>query len=688
MGNHHAHNRVTFASLLITLGIVFGDIGTSPLYVMSAIVGKREITEQLVFGALSCVFWTLTLMTTFKYVFIMLRADNHGEGGILSLYALVRRHYAAFVIAAMLGASALLADGMITPPISISSAIEGLAIDSPEAAATVAHTVTGHASSVDKVVLLFGFHIPVVYLVIAILIFLFLFQRFGTSAVGKAFGPIMLLWFIALAAVGLPWILQHPKILMAFSPHHAVNLLANYPHGFWLLGSVFLCTTGAEALYSDLGHCGKRNIEYAWVFVKICLVINYFGQGAWLLAQADMGNKFLGDITPFYGVVPPSLKVAMVALATVAAIVASQALISAAYTLISEAMSLNLWPRVRVQYPSDAKGQLYIPSVNWLLLAGCIGVVLYFKKSTAMEAAYGLAITLTMMATTTLLVCWLLTKHVKYRFIVLIGLVYGIIEVSFLIANIEKFPEGGWITLLISSVLFGIMFMWFRARKIKNRYREFEPIKPYLQRFQDLSADETVPKYCTHLVYLTSANLTSQVETKIVYSIFNKRPKRADVYWFLHVHYLDDPNTQEYDVEILVPEKVIRVEFRLGFRVQPRINLFLRAVMPELVKQHLINPTSRYPSLAKHNIRGDFRFVVIDRILNTADADLPTSEEIILTGYDMLKKLSLSDEKAFGLDTSSVVIETVPLVVEHIKTPHLKTHKIETINWDKLTNIE
>jgi KUP system potassium uptake protein len=686
MGNHNAQSRVTFASLLITLGIVFGDIGTSPLYVMNAIVGKREITEQLVFGALSCVFWTLTLMTTIKYVIIMLRADNHGEGGILSLYALVRRHYSAFVIAAMLGASALLADGMITPPISISSAIEGLAINPPETVAAIVDTE--HASSVDKVVLLFGIHIPVISLVIAILICLFIFQRFGTSTVGRAFGPIMLLWFIALAAVGLPWILHHPKILMALSPHHAVDLLVNYPHGFWLLGSVFLCTTGAEALYSDLGHCGKRNIEYAWVFVKICLLLNYFGQGAWLLAQADMGNKLLGDITPFYGVVPPSLKVAMVALATVAAIVASQALISAAYTLISEAMSLNLWPRVRVLYPSDAKGQLYIPSVNWLLLAGCVGVVLYFKKSTAMEAAYGLAITLTMMATTTLLACWLLTKHVKYRFIVLICLMYGIIEVSFLIANIEKFPEGGWITLLISTILFGIMFMWFRARKIKNRYREFEPIQPYLQRFQDLSADETVPKYCTHLVYLTSADLTNQIETKIVYSIFNKRPKRADVYWFLHVHYLDDPNTQEYDIEILVPEKVIRVEFRLGFRVQPRINLFLRAVMPELVEKHLINPNSRYPSLAKHHIIGDFRFVVIDRVINTADFELPTSEEIILTGYNMLKKLSLSDQKTFGLDTSTVVVETVPLVVEHIRTPHLKNHKIETINWDKLTNIE
>lgn len=667
MGHSQAHSRVTFASLLVTLGIVFGDIGTSPLYVMKAIVGNREISEQLILGGLSCIFWTLTLMTTVKYVLIMLRADNHGEGGILSLYALVRRHYPKLVIAAMLGAAAMLADGMITPPISISSAIEGLATN-------------GKVS-------LMGLSIPVMYLVISIIVLLFSVQRFGTSIVGKAFGPIMLLWFIALAVLGLPWIMQYPKVLLAFSPYYAFDLLTHYPHGFWLLGGVFLCTTGAEALYSDLGHCGKRNIEYAWAFVKICLILNYFGQGAWLLSRMAEGNTSLEGLSPFYEVVPILFKIPMVALATLAAVVASQALISASYTLISEAMSLNLWMRVRIHYPTDAKGQLYIPSVNWLLLAGCIIVVLYFQESAAMEAAYGLAITLTMIATTILLWAFLRTRKVKQRYVWTITSLFMAICLAFLVANAEKFPHGGWVSIAVSGLFFGLMFIWFRARKIKNRYREFEPIYPHLQRFTDLSADETVPKYCTHLVYLTSANLTSQVETKIIYSIFNKRPKRADVYWFLHVHYLDDPNTQEYDIEILVPEKVIRVEFRLGFRVQPRINLFLRAVMPKLVEQGMIDPNSRYPSLAKHHIRGDFRFVVIDRVLNP-DVELPAAEELLMTGYDMLKKLSLSDEKAFGLDTSTVVVETVPLVVEHIKTPLLKAHKIETVDWDKFQNLK
>lgn len=648
-------------SWLITLGIVFGDIGTSPLYVMKAIVHDRPISEELILGGLSCVFWTLTLMTTVKYVFIMLKADNHGEGGILSLYAIIRRRFPLLVLPAMIGAAAMLADGMITPPISISSAIEGLRDN-----ATIQSA---------------GIEVPVMYVVLVILMGLFFFQRFGTSVVGKFFGPIMFVWFIVLALAGLPYVANNLYVLKALNPMYIYDLLVNYPRGFWLLGAVFLCTTGAEALYSDLGHCGRRNIQYAWAFVKVCLLLNYFGQGAWLLERMQGGEVMLNGLNPFFEIIPESLNIAMVALATVAAVIASQALISGSYTLISEAILLNLWPKVQINYPSESKGQLYIPSINYILLAGCIGVVLFFKESTAMEAAYGLAITVTMIVTTVLLAAYMVLTRVKRRVIIPIISLFLIICFAFLIANLEKFEHGGWVTLLLTMVFAMVMYTWFNARKIKNRYNEFVSIAQYLPRLKELSEDETIPKFATHLVYLTSADFTKDLESKIVYSIFNKSPKRADVYWLVHVHYMDAPYTQEYDVEILVPEKVIRVEFKLGFRVQPRINLFMREVIKALVEEKAIDPYSRYPSLLKHKIMGDFRFVVIQRILNY-DFQLSTRDEIIMSGYSLLNTLSVSDEKAFGLDTSLVTVEKVPMIIN----PNVAQHKLKRRSIEYVEN--
>jgi KUP system potassium uptake protein len=629
-------NRFTLAGALITLGIVFGDIGTSPLYVMSAIVGRQQIQKELVLGAISCVFWTLTFMTTIKYVLITLRADNRGEGGILSLYALVRRRAKWLVFPAIVGGSALLADGMITPPISVTAAVEGL------------RTVPAFQDISQW---------TIIYIVIAIIVSLFLFQRFGTKMVGNLFGPIMLVWFLMLAVLGTVSILQYPGVFAAINPVHVVRFLS-LKGGFWLLGSVFLCTTGAEALYSDLGHCGRKNIQGAWTLVKICLLLNYFGQGAWLMQHA---GQFLEGKNPFYMMMPDWFTWIGLIIATAATIIASQALISGSYTLISEAIRLNVWPKVKIVYPTLQRGQVYIPSINMMLMIGCVGVVLFFQRSSDMEGAYGLAITLTMLTTSFLLSFYLRVKRVPFAFRTMIIGLFVFIELAFLVANLKKFPHGGWVSMLIGVILVFIMWVWFKSRKIKNRYIEFVKLDTHLPMMKELSEDNSVAKYATNLVFLTSADFPNEIEQKIIYSIFNKQPKRADVYWFVHVDVLDDPHTMEYKVDFLVPGKVIKIEFKLGFRVAPRINLFFRKVVEELARNKEVDVMSRYDSLRKHNIVGDFRFVVIERILNY-DYSLKLYDRLMMSGYALLKQMSLSEEKAFGLDTSSVTLEKVPLI--------------------------
>jgi len=634
MKKKHNLHRLTGAGLLITVGIIFGDIGTSPLYVLRAIVGENEISEQLVLGAISCIFWTLTLQTTVKYVIITLRADNKGEGGIFSLYALLRRYKSRFLaVAAMIGGSALLADGMITPPISISSAIEGL------------HQLN------DQV--------PVIPIVIFIIAALFFIQQFGTGFVGRSFGPIMVVWFSMIGILGVAAMIHFPEIIKAVNPAYAIDLLTQYPGGFWLLGGVFLCTTGAEALYSDLGHCGKENIRVSWIFVKTALLLNYFGQGAWLLSEAGIN---LGSRNPFYEIMPSWFVFIGVIISTFAAIVASQALISGSFTLINEAIRLNFLTRLRIVYPTDIRGQIYIPAVNWLLMLGCIGVVLYFRESANMEAAYGMAIIMTMMVTSILLVWYLYMKHYPIWFIGLFIIVYGTIESAFLLSNISKITHGGWITLLMSAFIFMLMYAWNGGRKIRNRYVEFTDIRQYLAPLSELRKDPSITKTSTHLVYLTSANDDYEIENSIIYSIFQKQPKRADVYWLLHVDVSDDPYRMEYVVNHLVPGEVIKIDFRIGFRIEPRINLFFRQVVSEMKAKGEVDVTSRYISLSKQNMIGDFRFVVIEKFLSY-DNVMPLFEKIILSIYNILKKMGLSDEKAFGLDTSNVLVEKVPIVI-------------------------
>lgn len=637
----HAHTAISTAGLLIALGIIYGDIGTSPLYVMKAIV-PGTITQDLVYGGISAVLWTLTLQTTIKYVLLTLNADNNGEGGIFSLYALVRRRGAWLSAVAIIGGAALLADGVITPPISVSSAIEGLEAKYPG--------------------------IPTMYIVIAILCGLFLLQSFGTQIVGKAFGPIMFLWFTMLAVLGVYGIVQHPEILQAANPYYAYNMLVNTPGGFWLLGAVFLCTTGAEALYSDLGHCGKGNIRISWTFVKLCLLLNYFGQGAWLMAHE--GQKLNGQ-NPFFELMPEWFLLVGIGIATIAAIIASQALITGSFTLVAEAIRLNMWPKVRLNYPTDVKGQLYVPSMNRLLLLGCIAVVLYFKKSENMEAAYGLAITITMLMTTLLLSMWLRAKRVALPLIALFVLVYGGIEGSFLVANLIKFPHGGWVSVAISLCLILVMYTWLRAYFIKRRLTEFVKIEPYMDALKELSNDETVPKYATHLVFMSSAERQTEIESKIIYSIFQKRPKRADIYWFVHVDTTDEPYTMEYKVTELAPNDAFRVTFRLGFRVEQRINLYFRKVVEDLVRNKEVDITSRYESLSKQHVTGDFRFVVLEKFLSVEN-ELPWTENLVMQAYFYIKQFIASEDKYFGLDTSSVKIEKVPLIITPTRNVSLK----------------
>jgi KUP system potassium uptake protein len=649
-----SHNRVTGAGLLIALGIIYGDIGTSPLYVLNATINGKTISEELIIGVLSLIIWTLTLQTTIKYVILTLQADNRGEGGIFSLFALVRRRKKWLVIPAMLGGAALLADGMITPPISVTSAIEGLK------QVPALHNISQWT---------------VIYIVIGILSLLFFVQQFGTTFIGRSFGPVMTVWFSMLAVLGIVFLVEDLTVLKAFNPYYGIKLLITYPQGFYVLGGVFLCTTGAEALYSDLGHCGKQNIRYSWIFVKICLILNYLGQGAWLLKNHS-GKLISADMieagfNPFYGVMPHWFLYFGIAIATAATIIASQALISGSFTLVSEAMRLTLWPKFKINYPTEAKGQLYIAATNVLLFAGCIGIVLYFQKASNMEAAYGLAITITMIATSVLFANYLVVHRVKSVFIYLYLTVYLTIESCFLYANMDKFPHGGFVTLIIGGILFFIMYDWYKARKIKNRYVEFVRFDTYIPKIQELSNDRSVSKYATHLVYLTSADNPKEIEHKIIYSILNKKPKRADIYWFIHVDTVDDPYTTEYAVTHIIPNDIIRIEFRLGFRVQPRINLMLRKVVEDLVKNKEVNVTSRYESVEKNNVVGDFQFVVLEKYLSQ-DNDLPFWERVIMKFHFWLKEISLSEERGFGLDPGNVIVEKFPLIVSPVTKIRLK----------------
>ncbi len=637
-------NKVTAASLLVALGIIYGDIGTSPLYALRAVIGDRTIDLTLVYGGVSCIFWTLVFQTTIKYVWLTLRADNHGEGGIFSLYALVRRYGKKLVIPTILGATTLLADGIITPPISVSTAIEGL----------------GMVKGLEDVIVA-GNNLTI-GIVVAILSLLFFFQRFGTHIIGKFFGPIMATWFTMLLVVGIHEIAIHPDIIKALNPYYAYNLLINYPNGFWLLGAVFLCTTGAEALYSDLGHCGIKNIRITWIYVKVSLVVCYLGQAAWLMHQ---GENLLNGRNPFFEIIPSWFLLPSIIIATGATIIASQALISGSFTLISEGMNLNFWPRVTVKQPSDSKGQVYIPSVNSILWFGCILMMVYFKESAHMEAAYGFSITITMLMTT-----YLLSYFIYYRLkwnklkVILFLSIFGTIEIAFFIANVAKIKER-WMFLFFELFIFVIMYVWFYARKINNRFTKFVELGKYSSTLTELSEDDAIPKFATHLIYLSKADRRHEIEEKIMKSIFSKKPKRADVYWFLHINRTEDPFTLSYDVSELVDDKVIKVNINVGFRVQPKTELYFKTIVKELVANKELNLHIRPDGSSKYNNEPDFKFVVIEKFLSIEN-EFALREGLLLNSYFLLKRMGLSDEKAFGLEKSDVEVEQIPLVYQPI----------------------
>jgi KUP system potassium uptake protein len=637
-------NKVTFGSLLVALGIIYGDIGTSPLYVMKAIVGTKVIDETLVFGGVSCVFWTLVFQTSIKYIWLTLKADNEGEGGIFSLYALVRRYGKKLVIPTILGATTLLADGIITPPISVASAVEGLEM-------------------------LEGFeHLPTVPIVIVILSVLFFFQRFGTQKVGTVFGPIMVIWFSMLWIVGASQVMSHPEVIKALHPAYAYRLLAEYPQGFWLLGAVFLATTGAEALYSDLGHCGKRNIRISWMFVKVCLLLNYLGQAAWLMQQ---GQPYLDGRNPFFEMIPQWFLLPSIIIATGATIIASQALISGSYTLISEAMNLNFWPRVTVRRPTEMKGQIYIPSVNTILWIGCVMMILYFRSSTHMEAAYGFSITVTMVMTTISLSYFMLYKLKWNRWLVIAILcVFATIELSFFVANVAKIKER-WMFLFFELFIFLVMYVCFYARKVNNKFVKFVDLGKYTSSFLELSQDDSIPKFSTHLVYLTKANKRDQIEERIIDSVFARKPKRADVYWFLHIHRTENPYTLSYDVSELIDDKVIKVNIHVGFRIPPRTELYFKKIVRDLVENKELNLHVRPDGSTKYNAEPDFKFVIQERFLSVEN-EFPIREGLLLNAYFFLNRLGQSDEAAFGLDKSDVQVEQIPLVYHPVEVTELK----------------
>lgn len=632
------NKKISIASLLVALGIVYGDIGTSPLYVMKSMLGVDNgyISSQLILGGVSLVFWTLTLQTTIKYVMITLEADNKGEGGIFSLYTLVRKKAKWLIIPAVIGGATLLADGMITPPVTVTSAIEGLTLVFPIETEGI------------------------IVIVISILTVLFLLQRFGTDVIGKLFGPMMVIWFLMLFALGFSQVIQYPQIIKALNPYYGISLLITNPRSVYILGAVFLCTTGAEALYSDLGHCGKKNIHYTWIFVKICLVVNYLGQGAWLMLREGSVIKE----NPFFLVMPNWFVIPGTIIATIAAIIASQALITGSFTLVSEAIKLNMFPKLQVRYPNDDKGKIYIPAVNYLLYIGCVLLVLKFQKSENMEAAYGLAITITMLMTTILLSQYLRFNKKKKAMSVIIFATFMIIETAFLYANLFKFIHGGYVTIIISGALIFLMYIWIYGTIIRKRFSEYVDIIDYKKHFKSLQEDEEIPLYATNLVYLTESQNYKEIESKIIYSIFNKQPKRAKFYWFINVRVTDEPYTTQYSVNTIVPNEAFSIQFNLGFRIDQKINVFLHQIIQDLVKSGEIKYTPKDYMISQNGkfIVGDFKFVLLEEVLSNEN-ELSRWDNFITSTKLLIKKLTVSPSRWFGIDTSIVKIEKVPIII-------------------------
>lgn len=631
--------KVTISSLLVALGIVYGDIGTSPLYVMQAILytNYNYSSRELILGGVSLVFWTLTLQTTIKYVILTLRADNNGEGGILALYALVKKYSKWLIIPAIIGVGSILADGILTPPISVSSAIEGLDILFPIKENTI------------------------IAAVLIILLLLFSVQRFGTEKIGKIFGPMMFIWFSMIGIFGAIQLMQHPSIIEALNPYYAFKLMFSSKDTVYILGAVFLCTTGAEALYSDLGHCGRKNIYYTWIFVKICLLLSYFGQGAFLLART--GQKFTDS--PFFLIMPKWFIIPGVIIATLATIIASQALISGSFTLISEAIKLNVFPRLNIKYPTGEKGQVYIGAINTALCIGCIGILLYFKRAENMQSAYGLAITITMLMTTILLSQYMRYNKNRKILWIFVLVIFGTIESTFLYANSFKIFKGGYVTLIIAACLIFLMYIWLYSSRIKNNHRNFVDLREYINNFTLLNQDAEIPLYAGNVVYLTKSKTWNNVERKIVYSIFNNEPKKAENYWFINIEVTDDPYTKEYRFNSIEENRIFVIDFKLGFKISQSINILLAEVIQSFIESKEVHFKTKDYMLVSGDMKGigNFKFIIIEEVLTT-DNKFATWDKFVLSAHLLIEKFTAAPESWYGIDTSLVEFEKVPMFIE------------------------
>ncbi len=642
--------KISGAMFLITIGIVYGDIGTSPMYVMKSILegngGINHVNQDFIIGSLSLVIWTITLLTTVKYVLIAMKADNHGEGGIFSLYALVRNYGKWLIIPTILGGAALLADGVLTPAVTVTTAVEGL-------------------RSIARVDELLGptYH-KVIIITLIIIAVLFMVQRMGTSKIGKAFGPVMLIWFLFLGISGLLKITAFPIVLSAINPLYAIKVLFS-PYnkvGFMILGSVFLATTGAEALYSDMGHVGRGNVYFSWPFVKVCLILNYLGQGAWIIS--NQGNQSLAsmeDMNPFFMMLPEGMRPFAILLGAAAAIIASQALITGSFTLVSEAINLDLLPHLEIRYPSDTKGQLYIGTVNHVLWIGCSLVVLYFRSGSRIESAYGLAITITMLMTTLLISVYL--RHVKKQgvFSWLVLLVFGVIEGVFFVSSLAKLLVGGYVTLIITLMLVFLMIIWYRGTQLEKQYNTNLAMEDFIDNLETLHGDEEVPLLANNLVYLDGHKDFESIDRDILYSIFDKDPKRADAYWFINVSILDKPREMYYKVETYGTNFIFRVKLYLGFKLSPRINVYLRQIVRDLQETRELPEQDKKYSIYGHSTVGSFKFCMIHKTISSK-SELSSMDERLLLFKHAIRKVAGSRVAWYGLDTSTVITETVPLI--------------------------
>nr|WP_307739065.1 KUP/HAK/KT family potassium transporter [uncultured Parolsenella sp.] len=646
--------------VLVTLGVVYGDIGTSPMYVMKAIVsgngGLATVDETLVLGALSLVIWTMTLVTTVKYVVVAMKADNHNEGGIFALYSLVRKCSKWLILPAMIGGAALLADGILTPAVTVTTAVEGL------------RTIPVGAA------LLGSDQGRVVVITVAIICLLFAVQRSGTSSIGRAFGPVMTLWFAFLGVVGLVALVANPGVLRALNPLRGLAFLfsADNHAGPMVLGSVFLATTGAEALYSDMGHVGKANIYASWPFVKACLILNYLGQGAWLVANAgDPTLQTMDSLNPFYQMLPEAIRPFAIVLSAVAAIIASQALITGSFTLVSEATRLDLMPHLQVHYPSDTKGQLYIPMVNSIMWAGCVFVVLLFQTSSHMEAAYGLAITLTMLMTTTLLFDYLRRLRGKPVRAVAFLVFFGVIELAFFASSLTKFLHGGYFTLLMAALIFSVMFVWRRGTAIEHAQTVYLPLREYIGQLRRLVSDERYPLLADNLVFLVGGSNPATIDRDVLYSILDKHPKRAKAYWFLNVVVTDEPHTLAYSVDSLGTNFIFRVQLRLGFKDDQRVNTYLRQIVGDLMESGELPPQAHdYSVYQQRSSIGDFRFCMLRKTL-VPETDISRSDHRIMAVKYSIRRLCGSPARWYGLENTSAIVEYVPLFARMRPTSRL-----------------